>query len=92
MAESANQPFLTVYEAANDALRELYIGVTAKDLRQATLDFAAAPPRAIAHWRADPPKALRYLASGLDKAEVRAFVDGYVRQPLLKTWTVIRDD
>jgi hypothetical protein len=93
MADEAAQQRVIVFEAANDTLREYYVGTSALPL---TADEIAErhkekPPAAIVHWQKDHQIWYRCVEAGLPAEVSQAFVRAYVEKIAQPDWKVLVD-
>ncbi len=70
---------ITVYEARNPALRELYLGTTTYLSNRLADEFAARPPEGLSHWRPEHGADLRCLVYAIPVREAKAFVRKYAK-------------
>lgn len=80
---------ITVFEARNPALRELYLGTTTLLSPSLIDEFAARPPRAIRHWRPQQGAELRCLVYAIPFSEAKGFVAKYARLKRRRSWKVL---
>ena len=82
---------ICVFEAANDTLKEVYLGTSRHLIGQLTRDLAARLPRGVRHWRKEHRIRVRCLEYSIQAGEAGAFMDAYARSGALAGWTVRRD-
>jgi hypothetical protein len=70
---------ITVYEARNPALRELYLGTTTLLSHRLAEEFGARPPRGLRHWKPEHGADLRCLVYAIPAGEARGFMRKYAR-------------
>lgn len=81
---------VTVFEAANDELKEVYVTWTSRPIFQAMADLDTHPPAAIAHWRpAQQHVAFRSLEFGLTCESARLFIARRVEKRLSEGWKYV---
>lgn len=86
----ASDRTVTVFEAANDDLKEIYVTWTGRPIFEAMADLGAHPPAAISHWR--PPQqhvSFRSLEFGLTEQSARLFIARRVAKSLPDGWRYV---
>lgn len=81
---------VTVFEAANDDLKEVYVTWTCRPIFEAMADLGAHPPAAISRWR--PPQqrvSFRSLEFGLTEQSARVFIVRRVAKSLPDGWRYV---
>lgn len=68
---------VTVFEAVNETLSELYVGSTELSVHDLIARNAARPPAEIAHWGPEHRVDYRSLEFGLEPASARDFIVNY---------------
>jgi hypothetical protein len=87
----AEAELVIVFEATNDSLRELYIGLTTFPLQQLQREHSKVPPRSIAHWKKEHAVNYRVVEEAIRRADANAFLDSYGQSTIRMGWKVIRD-
>ena len=82
---------ICVFEAANDTLKEIYLGSSRHLMGQLNRDFVARFPRAVRHWLKEHRIRLRCLEYSIQSGEAGAFIAAYAESEELKGWKVRRD-
>lgn len=89
MAPSSN---ITVFEAANDDLKELYVTRTALPIFQAIAEISTKPVPAIRHWMPQRQQiSFRSLAFNLTEESAQAFIARHIAERLAQGWTLLTD-
>lgn len=83
---------ITVYEAANDTRREVYVGTTNLLIDQLIRAFHSFLPRVARHWKKEDRILFRCVEYSIPVSEARKFIDGYAKSDALKGWKVLRDE
>lgn len=81
---------VTVYEARNPALHELYLGTTSLLSERLVQEFSANPPRSIRHWQPEHRSHVRCIVYAIPGAEARGFIRKYSRDKRRRSWRVLR--
>lgn len=82
---------ITVFEAANDTLKEVYVGTTSLLIDQVIRGFQVNPPRAAKHWKKDQRILFRCVEYSIAIKDAAAFIEAYIRSDALKGWKVLRE-
>jgi hypothetical protein len=85
------KPDITVFEASNDILKELYIGTTSQPIEKLEKDHKTQPPSAIAHWRPNHKVVYRTVESNLSPTDAAPFAKGYAAAVEKMGWRAIVD-
>lgn len=90
LKEMAPQHHITVFEAANSDLKEIYVVWTARSVFEAMGALDKRPPAAIAHWRPSKQRIdFRSLEFKLNEDEARAFIARHATKQLQSGWKYI---
>lgn len=81
---------MTVFEAVNETLREVFVGTTDHLFDRLIDEFRACPPRAVAHWSAGERLSFRCVEYAVPNQDAERFIDGYAQSDALKGWKVLR--
>jgi hypothetical protein len=81
---------VTVYEARNPDLREIYLGTTTFLSERLVAEFAAHPPNPIRHWKPEHLADVRCIVYAIPGAEARGFIRKYSRDRRRRSWRVLR--
>ncbi|MBI5202720.1 MAG: hypothetical protein HY925_14100 [Elusimicrobia bacterium] len=86
------QYLVTVFEASNETLRELYVGTTTHLVEVLTRLFLERPPARVSHWRSTHRISIRCVDYSVAVHDVDDFLEAYAASEALKPWKVIRQD
>lgn len=80
---------VTIFEAVNRTLQEVYVGMTEEGLQRAMARHRSSPPSQISHWRAD--HAVEHCSVELNLAASRAeeFIAAHVRKIARPGWKIL---
>lgn len=78
---------VTVYEAVNDARREIYVGLSMNFIGQVELTIREVPE--LRHWLADEPIRVRGVEYGVPMRDAWDFVERYARSRANAGWRVM---
>ncbi len=67
----------TVYEALNEARRELYVGWTPLAMHELSLTFSQRPPKPVSHWRPSELVTFRSVEFELTRRQADDFISKY---------------
>ena len=79
-----------VYEAINETLKELFVGLTELPLDQLQARHKSAFPAAIAHWKLDTERII-YREVETDLPDAKAFVESYALNMQKNDWKSITE-
>lgn len=79
-----------VYEAINETLKELFVGMTELTLDQVQARHQNGLPASIAHWKLGAQR-IRYREVEPDLPDAKAFIDGYARTMQKSGWKSITE-
>lgn len=79
-----------VYEAINETLKELFVGLTKLPMNQLEARHKSGLPAAIAHWNPGVHRII-YREVEPDLADPKAFVAGYAKNMEKNGWTSITE-
>ncbi len=79
-----------VYEARNETLKELFVGLTDLPMNQLEARHKNGLPAAIAHWKLGAQRII-YREIEADLSDAKAFVQGYARNMAKNGWTSITE-
>lgn len=79
-----------VYEAINETLKELFVGLTELPMNQLEARHKGGLPTAIAHWKLGVEQIV-YREVEPDLADPKAFVEGYAHNMAKNGWTSITE-
>jgi hypothetical protein len=83
---------ITVFEAANDDLKEVYVAWTRLPIFQAIAELGEEPPPTIAHWKPRRQRiSFRSLEFDQSVEAARAFIVHRVRKRLPEGWKYVID-
>lgn len=82
---------MTVFEATNDTLREVYIGTTERLMERLVDEFERRPPARTAHWDKAHRIGFRCVEYAIPASDARAFIDNYASSEALSGWKILRD-
>jgi hypothetical protein len=83
------EPRYTVFEAANENTREIFVGMTAAPMFEAERALRAAPPAAIKHWDFNDVRDFRSVEFDLSEENARQFIEGYARTTPPLDWRFV---
>ena len=84
-------PLVTVYEAANETLKEVYLESSQLPISQIARFLRSDPPPRLSHWR--PEHLVQYRAvATLPKRDAEAFIARYAESGAPAGWRVLRRD
>jgi hypothetical protein len=83
---------ITVFEAANDDLKEIYVAWTRLPIHQAIGELGDEPPAVIAHWKPRRQR-ISYRSLEFDQStdSARAFIARHLRKRLPEGWKFVLD-
>jgi hypothetical protein len=82
----------SIFEAANETLKEFFIGVTTASLDQLEAGHRAVPPAPVSHWDFSAHRIVyREVEHDLPGKDSRPFIDGYVQSIEKNGWKVITE-
>ena len=83
----------TVFEAANEDLKEIYVTWTSRPIFEAMSAFGKQPPKVLSNWKTSKHRiTFRSLEFDLTEELARSFVSRHVsKQPLHAGWKFILD-
>lgn len=81
---------MTVFEAVNETLREVFVGATDHGFDRGIDEFRACPPRAVAHWGPGARLSFRCVECAVPDRDAERFIDGYAQSDALRGWRVLR--
>lgn len=79
----------TIYEASNETLKELYVGMTSLSLHQVMTKFRGRRPPEISHWNSDHAVSYQIVESSLAASHAADFVVAHAAKAKRPGWTVI---
>lgn len=83
---------ITVFEVANDELKEVYLTWTSRPIFEAMCDFGAAPPKLVSHWKTEKQHInFRSLEFDLTKELARDFISRHAAKQRQSGWKYILD-
>jgi hypothetical protein len=83
---------VTVFEAVNNDLKEIYVASTAKQIFEAIADLGKQMPAAISHWRPTRHQInFRSLEFKLSAEAARTFIARHTARPWPEGWKYIVD-
>lgn len=83
---------VTIFEAVNTELKEIYVARTSKQIFEAIADLGKRLPPAISHWRPDRHQInFRSLEFKLSAEAARAFIVRHTARPWPEGWKYIVD-
>jgi hypothetical protein len=84
-----SQPRFTVYEAVNDTLREVYVGMSSAGMHHVMTRRGHARPPAIHHWQPDHAVSYRSVEFSLAASYAVDFVAAHAKTLARPGWTVL---
>lgn len=81
---------MTVFEAVNETLREVFVGATEHPFDRGIDEFRSRPPRAVAHWRMGERLSFRCVEHEVPSHDAERFIDGYAQSDALRGWKILR--
>lgn len=79
-----------VYEALNETLKELFVGLTELPLNELEARHKSGLPAVIAHWKLGAERII-YREIEPDLSDAKAFVEGYARNMAKNGWKSITE-
>jgi hypothetical protein len=80
---------VTVFEAANDTTKELYVGVTSLFIDAVIRSHYRRPPREIAHWAREHQISYRCVEYAMPRDAASEFVKNYTQSTAVKGWKTV---
>lgn len=84
------QHLVTVFEAVNETLREVYVGTTTHLVEVLTRLFLERPPGGVRHWSTAHKITVRCVEYSVAVHDVSEFIEAYAGSEALRSWKVIR--
>ncbi|MBI3299276.1 MAG: hypothetical protein HYZ75_14000 [Elusimicrobia bacterium] len=81
---------VTVFEAVNTDLKEVYVATTQLLSDALGKDFLARPPKAVAHWMPEHRVLFRCIEYSIAVSDAEAFIDHYSKSDILVGWKVFQ--
>ena len=88
MMTAQERELVTVYEAINETLKEVYVGTTSLFIDQLGARFLTRLPPNVAHWRADHNILYHAVEYAIYRRDAAEFIDRYAKSASLETWRV----
>ena len=82
---------VSVYEAVNDSLKEIYLGTTTLLSDQLAAQFPRTPPPATAHWEAGHRVFVKVVEHSIPLKDAHAFIDHYSGSAASSGWRVLKE-
>ena len=79
-----------VYEAINETLKEMFVGLTDLPMNQVEARHKSGLPGVIAHWKLGAERII-YREVEADLADPKAFVEGYAKNMQKNGWKSITE-
>lgn len=83
---------ITVFEAVNEDLKEVYVTWTSRPIFEAMSDLGKEPPKILSHWKTTRHRVtFRSLEFDLSEELARAFIARHASKQLQSGWRYILD-
>ncbi|MBI4345449.1 MAG: hypothetical protein HY553_01245 [Elusimicrobia bacterium] len=88
--ETPPHHLVSVFEASNETLKEVLLGVTARLLQRLVREHQKTPPPAIAHWSARHNVDYRCLDYSVKAREARGVIERRAKALRARGWRVLK--
>ncbi len=82
---------VSVFEAVNDTVKEIYLGTTTLLSDQLAAQFPRTPPPATAHWESRHRVFVKVVEYSIPLKDARAFIDHYADSAAAAGWKVLKE-
>jgi hypothetical protein len=89
--KSPPQNLVSVYEAVNDTLKEIYLGTSNLLSEQLVRDFASSPPAPVAHWTAGQRIVVNIVEYSIPAGDAERFIAHYASSAASAGWKTLRE-
>lgn len=93
MSDTSRRPpghhLVSVYEAANDTLKEVYVGITTLLMERLVKGFQTSPPPAVACWKRKHRVLFRIVRYIIPYRKAAPFIRAYLQSGSLAGWKVL---
>lgn len=82
---------VSVYEAVNDGLKEIYLGTTTLLSDQLVSQFQRTRPSVVAHWKGEHKVYINIVEYSIPMRDVESFISHYSSSAASAGWKTLRE-